>query len=527
VSLAGMVDRLGVAALAARDLGLPDEAAVAEELLRRIEQRIGFVGDVYVLALAGGTGVGKSSVLNALAGETVSRVGAVRPITEQPLAWVKGNQRHELSPLLEWLGVDQVVGHDRPDLVRVAILDLPDVDSVRAEHRARVDALLPLIDAVAWVVDPEKYDDERLHSYLRQLNEHSARMRFVFNKAERLNSEERRTLVQDLSRRLIEDGINRVPIHTVSAASGLGIEALRAELSHAADAKAIVAAKLATDAGMAINRLAIAAGLAPGAGYRTLLSDAERAAATRQAVEGALTIVDPAGMTEQLDAAVLHRARRRGGSLLARFVELLTLVTGHRRRKADPAAYLLDWRRRGSMGHILNPVRSSMVKAAAGVSPNFRPSILSTLGSETAEVAVTQALDQSTRRAASGLEIRGSIFWTLIGVIQLAVGAVFAFAVVWYVMIIFGPTGLGVRTVDLPYLGPIPMPLLLLAGALLASGVLSVLLTIHARWTSRRLGLRVAMEVRKAVEEKIAEVGFAGLDRVEQARRRLAEAAAE
>ncbi|MGH9199081.1 MAG: GTPase, partial [Acidimicrobiia bacterium] len=112
-----MVDRLGVAALAARDLGLPDEAAVAEELLRRIEQRIGFVGDVYVLALAGGTGVGKSSVLNALAGETVSRVGAVRPMTEQPLAWVKGNQRHELSPLLEWLGVDQVVGHDRPDLV--------------------------------------------------------------------------------------------------------------------------------------------------------------------------------------------------------------------------------------------------------------------------------------------------------------------------------------------------------------------------------------------------------------------------
>lgn len=525
MSLGALVDRLRMAAEAARELGLEDEAAIAGDLLGRIDQRLGFAGDVYVLALAGGTGVGKSSVLNALAGETVSAVGAVRPVTDEPLAWVSEDHRHEVRPILEWLGVDRVVGHGRSELGRVAILDLPDVDSVRTENRARVDALLPLIDAVAWVVDAEKYDDERLHSYLRRLAQHSTRMRFIFNKADRLDSEERQVLVADLSRRLIDDGVKGVPINTVSATSGLGMEKLRIELSQAADAKAIVADKLATDASSAIHRLAGAAGLKPGVGYKPLLSDEQRKAAGRSAVDGALTIVDTSGLTRQVQEAVLHRARRRGGSLIARVVELLTLVTGHRRRRADPVAYLLDWRRRGSIGHILNPVTSAMVKAAAGVPSAFRPMILSTFGTETAEESLTRALDQSTGRAASGLRIPDSILWTLIGVVQLGVGALFVFSLVWYALLIFGPSGLEVTTVEVPYLGPIPMPLVLLVGSLVLGGLFGVLLTIHARWIGSRLGRMIESGVRMAVEEEIVEVGFGGLDRVETARRRLAEAA--
>ena len=162
-----------------------------------------------MLALAGGTGVGKSSVLNALAEVPVSPARALRPTTEHPLAWVANDAREELRPLLDWLGVERVVGHDREDLAGVAILDLPDVDSVRIEHRATVDALLPRIDAVAWVVDPEKYDDERLHEYLRRLAPHAERMRFIFNKADRLDPGEQKMLVDDFRRRLAADGIER------------------------------------------------------------------------------------------------------------------------------------------------------------------------------------------------------------------------------------------------------------------------------------------------------------------------------
>ncbi len=196
MTLEEILDRLGDASLAARELGLVDEANRADDVLARARDRSGFSGAAYVLALAGGTGVGKSSLLNALAGHTVSAVRAVRPTTDQPIAWVADARRDELAPLLAWLGVRHVAGHADGTLSDVAIVDLPDVDSVRTGHRATVDALLPRIDAVAWVLDPEKYDDERLHGYLRTMAPHASRLRFILNKADRLTESQRAELVQ-------------------------------------------------------------------------------------------------------------------------------------------------------------------------------------------------------------------------------------------------------------------------------------------------------------------------------------------
>ena len=513
------------AADAAGDLGLADHARSAHELVERIERRLGFPGGVYVLALAGGTGVGKSSVLNALAADVVSPARALRPTTQRPLAWVANEGREELRPLLDWLEIEQVVGHDRSDLSGVAILDLPDVDSVRIEHRATVDALLPRIDAVAWVVDPEKYDDERLHEYLRRLAPHSERMRFVFNKADRLDPNQRQMLIDDLKRRLAADGIEKASVVMVSAADGTGIEDLRAELSRAADGKVIVAAKLATDAANEVEAIARAAGLSPGSPHAPLLTSKDREEATARAVQGALGLVDSSGVSRQMQEAVLHRARRQGGSLLARILSLLSLLTGRKKRKADPAAYLADWRRRGSLGHILNPVRAALVRAAAGVPPASRPAILKSLGAEEADAAVTRALDRSTHQAASELSVPGSILWPVVGFIQLLSGAVLLFAVAWYLTILFGPGGLLVSTIDIPYLGPVPTPLVLIAGTLTLSLLLGFLLTLHAGWIGRRMGRKVASRVTESVGEAIATVGFGGLDAVEEARVRLARAA--
>ncbi|HSL26703.1 MAG TPA: dynamin family protein, partial [Acidimicrobiia bacterium] len=116
------LERLEEAASAAADLGLADQAVSARALVDRIRQRLGFPGEVYVMALVGGTGVGKSSVLNALAGEEVSPARVLRPTTEKPLTWVANQAREEIRPLLDWLGVERVVGHDRADLSGVAIL---------------------------------------------------------------------------------------------------------------------------------------------------------------------------------------------------------------------------------------------------------------------------------------------------------------------------------------------------------------------------------------------------------------------
>src|SRR5207253_3565812 len=134
-------ERVDEAIAAATALGSPiDEAARVRETGRA---RLRFPSDAYVLARAGGTGVGKSTVLNALAGEEVSPAGARRPTTAEPVAWVPADKRAELAQLLEWLGVTQVREHHADGLGELAVLDLPDFDSVAVEHRARVDALLP------------------------------------------------------------------------------------------------------------------------------------------------------------------------------------------------------------------------------------------------------------------------------------------------------------------------------------------------------------------------------------------------
>ncbi|HEU5288911.1 MAG TPA: GTPase, partial [Candidatus Limnocylindria bacterium] len=118
---------LDEAIAAAVALGLDTTAAAAVRETGRT--RLGFPSDTYVLALAGGTGVGKSTMLNALAGEDVSPSSARRPTTADPVAWVPGGRGRELSGLLTWLGVSRIREHAAGTLDDVAVLDLPDFDS--------------------------------------------------------------------------------------------------------------------------------------------------------------------------------------------------------------------------------------------------------------------------------------------------------------------------------------------------------------------------------------------------------------
>jgi GTP-binding protein EngB required for normal cell division len=521
--LAARLGALEQAAQQVRRLGLGGEADDALETVRRARERVGFPGDAYVLALAGGTGVGKSSVLNALAGRTVSAVRAVRPTTDEPMAWVADDRREELAPLLGWLGVRHVAGHADAALSRIAILDLPDVDSVRTEHRALVDQLLPRIDAVAWVVDPEKYDDERLHAYLRTLRHHAERLRFVLNKADRVGADDLPVLEQDLARRLEGSGIPAARIDVVSAANGTGINRLRDALAAEADAKALVTAKLTADARSAAERLGAAVAVGAGEPAEALVPEERVAMTIRAAVDGALGVVDPPGLARQVQAAVLWRARRSGGSLPGRVVGLLGWMSGQQRRRADPAGYLRDWRRRGSLGRVLNPVRSVLVEAAARVPARSRPDVLRALGADDLESAVTRALDGVARDASRHLHVPGSWLWPVVGVLQLLAGAAFLFAVAWYVTLFLAGGVTPVTTVEFPVLGPLPLPLALLAGSVLVSAILGWLLSLHAGWIGRRRGRRVAEEVRVAIGSAIEEVGLRGLRQVEETRRVLAE----
>ena len=93
------LENLDEAIAAARSLALDATDAIATRDTARA--RLGFPSSAYVLALVGGTGVGKSTLLNAIAGENVSVASARRPTTSDAVAWVSSSRGRELADLLK------------------------------------------------------------------------------------------------------------------------------------------------------------------------------------------------------------------------------------------------------------------------------------------------------------------------------------------------------------------------------------------------------------------------------------------
>ena len=207
--------------------------------------------------------------------------------------------------------------------------------------------------------------------------------------------------------------------------------------------------------------------------------------------------------------------------MLGRVVELLRRLTGQRRRTADPTAYLRNWRRRGTLGRVTNPVRAAVVQASASVPATSRGTLLVALGADEMESGLDEALDQVARDSVSDMRVGSSPLWLAIGVLQFMVAAVFAFAALWYVTLFLSQGLVPVATVEAPVLGALPLPLVLLVGSVLISAALGWVLSLHAGWMGRRIGARVADRVALAVATAVEHIGFQKLDEIELARRKV------
>jgi hypothetical protein len=111
--LGGRASALSLAVLAGADELDPAQKNDARRVLDRVHERLNISGDHTVVALAGATGSGKSSLFNALIGADVAEIGARRPTTSKPTAAVWGDT--DASELLDWLDVKarHVVGLGR------------------------------------------------------------------------------------------------------------------------------------------------------------------------------------------------------------------------------------------------------------------------------------------------------------------------------------------------------------------------------------------------------------------------------
>jgi GTP-binding protein EngB required for normal cell division len=241
-----------------------DALLEARRVVGQADRRLAVSGSATVVALAGATGSGKSSIFNALSRTTLATIGVRRPTTAHAMACSWGEESAE--DLLDWLQIPRRHAvHTDPAidaaLDGLVLLDLPDHDSTELDHRMEVDRLVQLVDTLIWIVDPQKYADAAIHDrYLKPLAQHADVMMIILNQVDKLSLAQREQCLKDLRRLLESEGLSKVPVMAVSAVTGEGIDALRETLAERVAEKLAAARRLAADVSVAAAALSAASG---------------------------------------------------------------------------------------------------------------------------------------------------------------------------------------------------------------------------------------------------------------------------
>jgi hypothetical protein len=467
---------------------LDDELVAAATRLRiRIDERLGRGDALTVAALGGGTGVGKSALLNALLGRSVAAEGVRRPTTAVALA-AAPDQDGPTTALLDWLEVPERhrVGDALPE--GLVVLDLPDHDSVVDDHRRTAVRLAERVDVVVWVVDPVKYARADAHDGpLATLTAHADVLLVVLNRVDELaDPSQVAAVADDLRARLLAGGHRDGRVLTTSAATGEGVAALREELTRLAAERTAAAARLAGDAAVLGRRLEDALEALP-----VLTVDARRVTpALLEAVDAHRAAVDAAALARR---DVLQRAR----SPLARAVS--APIRGvFRAFVGSPAV---------TGAGVVTPSRAS-------VTERTEAAVTRELGVDAAVGRTHGALDRAVRSASEAaapdlLDAVGSAGltpprsrWphllaalrTLAELVAIAgAGWLTALAVVAWLQLPPLPTP--------DAIGAVPWPTALLLGGLLVRVVLGGLTRLLARVVAGRRGRAVSRRIDRAVRE--------------------------
>jgi GTP-binding protein EngB required for normal cell division len=490
---------------------LPDaELVAAHTLVERAGTRLALSRDHTVVALAGSTGSGKSSLFNALARLKLSPVGVRRPTTGAAHACVWG-PLEPANRLLDWVGVlprqrfvreSALDGDDEAAMRGLVLLDLPDFDSIERSHRLEVDRLLGLVDQVVWVVDPQKYGDRILHqAYLSQFRSYAGVTIVVLNQADRLSTHDTDVVLGDLRRLLEDDGLSEAPVLATSAKQPGMLHELRETLE-----------KTVADRQAALRRLAgdlvsVSEPLTATIGPPAAEDEVDRAT-VRQLSDALAASAGVGAVADATAGSYRHRATAATG---------WPVLRGLRRLRPDPLRRLhlsgspptdavstdivprtsvpeADAAQKSAVGLTVRAVAS---RAAAPLPEVWAPALNNAARSRVGDLP--DALDRAVAKTDLGAECT-PLWWRGVGLLQWILIAAAVGGLAWLL------AGYGVRVLGLPELrypkvGEVPLPTLLLLGGLVAGVMLWLLLKPIVDWGARRARAKAEQRLRASITE--------------------------
>lgn len=196
-----------------------------------LEPRIKNLNAPLLAVVGGSTGAGKSTLVNSLLGDRISRSGAVRPTTRTPVLAVNpadeswfANERilPELSRL-KGAGYSEGHGMERHDALLVvphanvprglAILDAPDIDSVSNDNRALAGQLLNAADLWIFVTTANRYADAIPWEVLTEAGTREITVCVILN---RVPAGAETDIVPDLERLLSAKNLDPKLLHVIN-----------------------------------------------------------------------------------------------------------------------------------------------------------------------------------------------------------------------------------------------------------------------------------------------------------------------
>lgn len=493
-------------------------AIEADAVLARAGRRRELSPGSTVVGLFGATGSGKSSLVNALVGAEVARTHVRRPTTSAVLA-VTWDPEGAVD-LLDWLEVRDRVVRDEPLDPRtrqLVLLDLPDFDSIEAGNRAIAERLAAQVDALVWVVDPQKYADDVLHAqFITPHARHSEVTLIVLNQVDLLSPADVPKVVGSLKQIVDRDGIPKATVIAASARTGVGLAAVRKAIGDLAAARSARDARLAADVAAVADRLD-----SPGKARRI------EPKARADLVEAVGVAAGADVVARAVAGSYRKRAAQATGWPLVSWVArlradpLTRLGLGPRRAGTDPAVHRtsLPPPNAAARAQVSIAVREFADAAAAGLTETWRSTLRSQ--AETALGTLPGELDLAIARAP--LPARGSWWWVVFAVLQWLVVLGGLVGAGWLLAAAVLPR-LGMPAPEIPQVEGWAVPTLLIVGAVVAGILLGLLGAALGGLTAASRRRRARQRVLAEIEKVVAEDVVAPLATVVQRAREFAEA---